>query len=101
MTEKNNIYIFKGAENSIVMSRSYDTNFLCEYNMASYPFDTQICTMDFTLNVVQIPFCQLKVENLVYKGPKDLVQYFIRSRHMVLININESKGVRVYFVLGR
>ena len=101
MSEKNNIYIFKGSENSMFMSRSYDTSFLCEYNMAFYPFDTQICTMDITLNVVQIPFCQLKVENLLYKGPEDLVQYFIRSRHMVLVTIDESQGVRVYIVLGR
>ena len=101
MSEVNNKYFFKGSENTIFMSRSYDTYFLCEYNMAYYPFDTQICTMDIALNVIQIPFCQLQVESLVYKGPTDLVQYFVRSRHMVLVNIDESKGVRVYIVLGR
>ena len=101
MSVKNNMYIFKGSENRVFMSRSYDTNFLCEYNMAYYPFDTQICTMDITLNVVQTPFCQLTVESLLYEGPEDLVQYFIRSRHMVLARINKSQGVRVYIVLGR
>jgi len=83
------------------MSRAYDTRFLCEYDMAFYPFDTQVCTMDITLNVIQIPFCQLKVEDLLYKGPEELVQYFIRSRHMVLVKIDESGAVRVYIVLGR
>ena len=101
MSQKNNKYIFKGSENSIFMSRAYDTHFLCEYDMAFYPFDSQICTMDITLNVVQIPFCQLKVENLLYEGPEELVQYFIRSRHMVLVKIKGSEGVRVYIVLGR
>ena len=101
MSMKNNKYIFLGHENSIFMSRSYDTYFLCKYDMASYPFDTQICSMDLVLNVVQIPFCQLKVEELLYKGPEELVQYFIRSRHMVQMKIDGSSGVRVYIVLGR
>ena len=28
--------------------------FLCKYSMAWYPFDTQHCTMDITLNIVQV-----------------------------------------------
>ena len=30
---KNNIFVFEGAENPFVMSRVYDVNWICEYDM--------------------------------------------------------------------
>ena len=42
-------HTYKGEENPIVISRVYSTSFLCEFNMANYPFDTQICSMILVL----------------------------------------------------
>ena len=37
----------KGKENPFVLSRVYDVDWICEYDMAWYPFDTQSCGMVF------------------------------------------------------
>ena len=89
-----NIYMFQGSENNLKLSKTHDTKFLCSYDMAWYPFDTQICTMDIVLNIVQVfynpfsmrelfvgkrsyvaqaPFCSVEAEQLSYMGPTELV----------------------------
>ena len=42
-----NIFFFKGSENILELSRTYTVDFICNYNMALYPFDTQTCSMNF------------------------------------------------------
>ena len=39
---KDNIFIFSGADNPFVMSRRYDVEWICDYNMRWYPFDSQV-----------------------------------------------------------
>ena len=36
------IEIFKGSENSLVMEQTYTHNFQCVFQLAKYPFDTQV-----------------------------------------------------------
>ena len=48
-TVVNNIYIFDGESNMLQSHRSYTTDFICEFEMFWYPFDTQICELNFTL----------------------------------------------------
>ena len=38
---------YKGSENLITLQRKYNEEFTCSFELESYPFDTQICTMDF------------------------------------------------------
>ena len=47
LSEVRNTKYFDGARNHLKMSRTYRIDFLCEYNMALYPFDTQTCSMNF------------------------------------------------------
>ena len=96
-----NIYIFKGLDNKMTLSKTHDIAFLCQYDMAWYPFDSQLCSMDVVLQVVQAPFCRLEAESLVYLGPTDLVQYFVRNSSMVTSRVGGGQGVRVRVVLGR
>ncbi len=42
-------HTYKGAENPIVMTRTYSTDFICEFDMSNYPFDTQLCSMVFVM----------------------------------------------------
>ena len=44
-----NTYIYQGEENPLTASRIYNIQFLCEYYLAYYPFDTQKCTMVFRM----------------------------------------------------
>ena len=53
-TSHENVYLFQGSENTLKLSKTHDTKFLCQYDMAWYPFDSQICTMDIVLNIVQV-----------------------------------------------
>ena len=48
-TVPNNIYIFDGENNMLESHRSYTTDFICEFQMFWYPFDTQHCELNFTL----------------------------------------------------
>ena len=36
------IEIFKGFENSLIMSQTYTHDFQCSYDFSMYPFDTQV-----------------------------------------------------------
>ena len=41
----NEIEIFNGAENNLIMSQTYTHEFQCEYDFSMYPFDTQVLGM--------------------------------------------------------
>ena len=101
MSNHENIYMFKGQDNIVKLSKTHDTVFLCQYMMAWYPFDSQVCTMDVVLHIVQAPFCSVEAEVLDYLGPTDLVQYFIRNMSMVTTRVGGHQGARVHVVMGR
>ena len=46
-TENKNLYYFPGSENVLELTRIYHVEFLCNYDMALFPFDTQTCSMNF------------------------------------------------------
>ena len=51
LTDVQNNHIYKGSENELILSRVYTTNFICEFELASYPFDIQKCSMIFVMQV--------------------------------------------------
>ena len=38
----NNILIFEGAQNPLILERVYDVEWICIYDMRWYPFDSQV-----------------------------------------------------------
>jgi hypothetical protein len=44
-------HYYQGADNYMLLYRSYKTNFICVFDMQYFPFDTQTCNMTFTLQV--------------------------------------------------
>ena len=38
------IEIFEGSENPLILMQSYTKVFKCEYHLATFPFDTQVCS---------------------------------------------------------
>ena len=68
LEEIENIYIFSGGENDLRLTRDLDVDFICKYNMALYPFDTQTCFMEHLLPIVENDFCFLDVDGLSYGG---------------------------------
>ena len=45
-TVKYNIFIFDGKNNPFVMSRVYDVDWICDYDMRWYPFDSQVNSLN-------------------------------------------------------
>ena len=102
LNHRQNIYLFEGAKTTVEMSRTYQTEFICLYEMAWYPFDSQSCTLDFVLPVTTSSFVQLESGRLDYLGPTELTQYFVRQTTMRKYRDGpEEQGVRVFVVLGR
>ena len=73
------IDIYEGSENLITMSRVYDIEFLCDFKMHWYPFDTQTCYMEFRLKEEMDSFIDLIPGSEEYLGPKEFTQYFVRK----------------------
>ena len=96
-----NIYVFDGKETELEMSRAYNTEFLCEYSMAWYPFDSQTCHLDFVLDASAAAFVKLVNGTLEYWGPVELAQYFVRNTLMQEYVYRDHTGVRVLVVFGR
>ena len=92
---------FKGQQNPLILSRFYNTKFICKYNMAWYPFDTQRCSMIFQVDPLFKEFVKLDADQLIYTGSVDLMVYFIKNKRMANQLIEDLSSVRVEIVLGR
>jgi hypothetical protein len=66
---------FEGSENPLTITRFYKTNYICNFDMAWYPFDTQKCSMSFVVEKGSQSFVDILVDNLEYSGPLELTQY--------------------------
>jgi hypothetical protein len=69
-----NFYTFNGAENPLSISRVYHAEFLCQFDMAVFPFDTQVCSVVLVLKGNAAKFVKLERDVLQYLGPVDLTQ---------------------------
>ena len=68
-----NNHMFSGEENVLRLSRTFTTEFICNYELRDYPFDTQVCTMVFVMKVLAvklIPFKKNSIE-LIYREHQD------------------------------
>ena len=96
-----NFHSYEGKENTLQLKRVLDTRFLCDYNMALYPFDTQSCSLDFVVTEESNDFSKLKSGILINSGPTELTQYFIKKHFISMEEIKGRSGVRVTVILGR
>lgn len=51
LEEIQDFHMYEGAHNDLILSQDYTTSFICNYDMAAYPFDVQKCSMVFVLKV--------------------------------------------------
>ena len=101
-TYNEDIDIFEGKDNPIRLSRSYDIDFICEYDMRWYPFDYQTCHMVILMEGNTGMFVNLISDSIEYSGPKELTQYFVKKTEMGIKNFGSKKGVLVVSIsLGR
>ena len=96
-TVLDNIEIFTGTENIITVNRMYNEEFMCEYQLHMYPFDTQTCYITMVLDIRIQRFVKIIDGTFKYNGPIDLQKYFVREANMKLI----GDSVQMKVVMGR
>ena len=95
------IDIYKGSENSISMSRLYNIDFFCDYDMRWYPFDAQTCFMVMKLGGGSERLVALEPGLLQYLGPKELTQYYVKKYLIGEANLENTRGLSVSITFGR
>ena len=97
-----NAYMYSGKENPITLSRVYSDKFICEYDMAVYPFDVQRCTAVFIMKGNAGEFVRLMPGVVNYLGPIDLPQYFVMNTVIQQTTVPpDTNAVEVKIVFGR
>ena len=71
--------VYSGADNGITISRVYSIKFYCDYQMAWYPFDQQVCMVDMVMDGVLDNYADLLPGALHFSGPKELTQYYVKT----------------------
>ena len=96
---KNNMHIFKGSDNGQSLDRQYTTEYICQYKMHWYPFDTQLCRIKFLLR--ETDFIKLQPTHLEYNPDIALERYFIKGIKMCRSIIEGRDAIVTEVTLGR
>ena len=97
-----NAYLYKGQENPITLTRVYSEKFICDYDMAVYPFDVQKCSTIFIMKGNLGNFIQLLANSSSYLGPKDLPQYMVLETTIQEFTVPpNTNAVKVDITFGR
>jgi hypothetical protein len=97
-TYLHNTHLFAGSDNMITYEKGSTVEWLCDYHMGWYPFDSQSCTMQLYQEDDSINLQPTKVK---YLGSEELAQHFIRDIKICSFMIEGKKGVVVEAIFGR
>ncbi len=75
---------------SLTAVNFFTTNFICGFEMSKYPFDTQRCTPTFFLKGPDRDMVEFVSENVIYEGPKTVLQYIIKNITMAEVLLLED-----------
>ena len=70
----------------ITLNQTQSKKFHCTYLLHYYPFDTQVCTVDFQLEQFAQETVELVPMNIEMMSPTELTQYYIKSWSLILNN---------------
>ena len=97
-TYLHNTRIFEGSETALEERRERMVEWICDFNMEWYPFDTQNCALMFRNEYSSI---KLVPTGLTYSGPKNLPQHYVQDVKICSAIIAGDNGVIVEVILGR
>ena len=99
---RNNMHIFKGSENALRYTREYSVAWKCEYAYHWYPFDTQVCRMEFISTKYRTDF---HPTDLTYSPDISLSRYTLSKIRMCKTTIHvmdrPNDAIVVEVTLGR
>lgn len=76
-------HIFLGHENHLFFLRRYYAEYHCTFNLRFFPFDDQRCIMVFRIRTATEKSVILKAGDIIYEGPKTLVEFVITNMTMM------------------
>ena len=98
VSQEKNVQLFKGSENKIMVRKQWSVTFICHYNTLMYPFDTQVCKMEF---LSFYPSMHLNPVRIIFNQNISLNRYFVRNISMCSSTIANKPAVYVEVKLGR
>ena len=92
------MHIFKGSENALSQTRERNVNWKCEYAYHWYPFDTQVCRMEYASLRART---SLHPTHLWNNPNIPLDRYTLSRIRMCKSTINKMKAIVAEVTLGR
>ena len=71
--------VYDGSENPFVYDRSYSLELECDFNLRSYPFDSQECLMKLGVPFALEKKVELKAAEIIFNAIVDLPQFEVKS----------------------
>ena len=84
--------------NSVILV-IFSVDFICIFELSWYPFDTQNCFMNLTLD--SSIFVMLSPKEVTYQGAVDLAQYYVKNTTMsaeeelVVVKVTLMKNIKI------
>ena len=96
------IEVFRGDQNPLVMTQVYTKKFHCQYEFHLYPFDTQTCTIRMDASADDLNIVKLVPYKLTMNESLDLTLFKIKSRSLECIDATrEDEGICMKMDLKR
>ena len=70
----------------ITLNQTQSKKFHCTYLLHYYPFDTQVCTVDYQLEQFAQETVELVPMNIEMLSPTELTQYYIKTWSLIFNN---------------
>ena len=94
----NNMHILSGSENALILTRECNIEWNCAYAYQWYPFDKQVCLMQFLSDYSKT---DIHPSNLEYNHNISLDRYTLGRIRMCKSTISNKKAIIVEVTLGR
>ena len=96
------VELFQGDQNPIVMTQVYTKTFQCQYDFQLYPFDTQTCTITMDASADDLSIVELVAHKLLMNVSLDLTLFKITSSTLESTDVTDVfKGVIMNMSLKR
>ena len=91
----------QGSECFLSKTNSWTADFICKFEYIWYPFDTQICQIDFEfMDVGEVEVMLVPIQ-IIYTGTNDLGRYYFREMHYCTTDKNGRLGLFTDFIISR
>ena len=103
ISQEREAMLFSGEGNSINLKREYYKQYSCDFDLVYYPFDTQLCTMEFAVQGWTTEYVELQIDGngVEYQGTRDLVEYEIQLEELQVMQVSNISRAVVKVVFRR